>query len=96
MKHTQKNLKRFHTTHIIEKSLRHHVVEWLATAMSIWGAILNAQLNIWGFYVFMVGNVFWVSFSIKHKHWGLLMTQIVFFALNIYGVYIWASTPLLK
>lgn len=89
-RHLEKD--RFHTIHVIEKSFKHHVVEWVATILSVWGAILNAQLNILGFYIFMLGNIFWLSFSIKHKHWGLFMTQIVFFVLNVYGVYVWATT----
>ncbi len=85
---------RFHTIHVIEKSLRHHIIEWAATVASIVGAVMNAQLNIWGFYVFMLGNCFWISFSIKHRHWGLLVTQLLFFVLNVYGVYVWARAPL--
>ena len=84
-----------HRTYTIQKDIRHHLVEWTATFFSVVGAILNAQLNIWGFYIFIAGNVFWVAFSIKHKHWGLLLTQILFFVLNVYGIYVWMNNPLL-
>jgi hypothetical protein len=86
---------RFDTVHVIQKSLRHHVIEWCAMATSVIGAVMNAQLSIWGFYVFMLGNLLWFFFSVKHKHWGLLATQVVFFALNIYGVLIWMNNPAL-
>lgn len=88
-----KNKKGFVTTQVytIEKSLRHHVIEWVATTMSITGAILNAQLNIWGFYLFSVANFFWISFAIKHKHWGLLITNILFFIFNVYGIIVWQA-----
>jgi nicotinamide riboside transporter PnuC len=86
---------RFTTVHVIKKSLRHHVIEWAAMVMSVVGAIMNAQLNIWGFYVFILGNILWASFSIKHRHWGLLATQFVFFALNIYGIFVWMHNPAL-
>ena len=75
----------------IEKELRHHIIEWTATILSIIGAVLNAQLNIYGFYFFSIANLFWMSFSVKHKHYGLLVMNIVFLALNIYGIFIWAQ-----
>jgi hypothetical protein len=79
----------------IEKNLNHHLIEWIAAFLSIIGAILNAQLNIYGFYIFMLGNFMWIAFAVKHKHWGLLAANIVFFVLNVYGVWIWMSSPLL-
>lgn len=95
MKVMVQSKKRFSTRHVIEKSLQHHVIEWFAAACSIVGAVLNAQLNIYGFYIFAVGNVLWISFSLKHRHWGLLATQVLFFVLNVYGVLIWMRSPLL-
>lgn len=80
-----------YSVHKIEKDIRHHVIEWVAAFLSIFGAILNAQLKIEGFYIFILGNFMWVAFSIKHRHWGLLATNIVFFALNLYGVYVWIT-----
>ena len=37
---------RFHRAYTIEKSLKHHVIEWAAMAMSVIGAVMNAQLSI--------------------------------------------------
>ena len=85
----------FHTIHTIEKSLRHHVIEWAAMVMSVVGAVMNAQLNIWGFYVFILGNALWMSFSIKHRNWGLFTTQIIFLALNVYAIWMWMQNPAL-
>lgn len=86
---------RFDTVHVVEKSLRHHVIEWCASLMSVIGAVMNAQLNIWGFGVFILGNVLWMSFSVRHRHWGLFSTQIVFLVLNFYGIWIWMQNPAL-
>lgn len=83
--------ERFHTVHVIEKSLRHHIIEWAAAVLSTIGAVLNAQLNIYGFVFFSIANFLWMSFSIKHKHWGLLLTNLVYFVLNLYGIYVWAG-----
>jgi len=78
-------------TYTIEKSLKHHVIEWAATTLSVVGALLNAKLNIFGFYLFIIANLLWMSFSWKHKHWGLLVMNLIFLALNIYGIYTWTS-----
>ncbi|MEK6824370.1 MAG: nicotinamide mononucleotide transporter [Nanoarchaeota archaeon] len=86
---------KFYRAYTIEKSLKHHVIEWAAMAMSVIGAVMNAQLNVWGFYVFMLGNILWISFSMKHRHWGLFVTQVMFFALNVYGIWIWMQHPAL-
>jgi len=87
----QKNRKKgvFHQVVTIEKTLKHHLMEWGATAFGIAGAILNSQLNIYGFYLFCVGNILWMLFSWKYKHYGLLMLNMVFFILNIYGIIVW-------
>ena len=98
MKHTKKDKKsrgKFYRIYTIEKSMRHHVIEWAAMVLSVVGAVMNAQLSIWGFYVFMLGNILWASFSVKHRHWGLFVTQLIFFVLNVYGIWIWMQHPLL-
>ena len=86
---------RFYSVYTIEKTLQHHIIEWMAASASIIGAIMNAQLNIYGFYIFIVGNALWAGFAIKHRHWGLLATNILFFILNIYGVLLWSANPAL-
>ena len=79
----------FYRRYTIEKSLRHHIVEWVATAFSLIGAVLNSLLNIYGFYLFIVGNIFWMSFAWKHRHYGLMFLNFVFLILNLYGIYVW-------
>lgn len=34
---------KFYRAYTIEKSLKHHVIEWAAMAMSVIGAVMNAQ-----------------------------------------------------
>jgi len=90
---TVKHFKRggkWHTIHTIEKTLKDHVVEWVATVLSATAAILNS--NIFGidsfntyfasFFVFFVADILWVGFSWKHKHWGVFVTFAVFGVIN--------------
>lgn len=88
--------ERFYSRHVIEKSLRHHIIEWSATALSIFGAVLNANKLIAGFYVWSIANILWLSFSWKHKHWGLFVMNIIFLGINIWGIINWWDAPLLS
>ena len=90
----KKREDRFYTVHVIEKSLMHHVIEWVATVLSAIGAVLNANIfNIQSFnafnasfYVWFVANIFWISFAIKHKHFGVLVTFIVYSIINVLAI----------
>ena len=73
----------------IEKKLRHHVVEWSAAILSLIGTIYNTLQRIEGFYIWMVANVLWIAFAFKHRHWGLLVMNIIFFVLNIVALFVW-------
>ena len=81
---------RFYKKYTIEKELKHHIIEWTATFLGILGAILNAKLIIDGFYasfyVWILANVFWVMFAVKHKHWGLLVLSIVYAVINVFAI----------
>jgi hypothetical protein len=85
--------KGFKTIHVIEKELHDHVIEWLATLLTLLGAILNAGLvNISGlgftlsFYLWSVSNILWVAFALKHKHWGVFITFAALLIINILSI----------
>ena len=82
---------RFTTVYTIEKKLRHHIIEWLATVLAIWGAVVNAQQDITGFYFYGVSNLLWISFAVTHKHWSLVIMNAVFLCINVYAVFTWSS-----
>lgn len=77
--------------YVIEKKLRHHIIEWAATLLSVVGAIINANKSITGFYVWSVANILWISFALKHKHYGLLVMNVIFLGINIFGIYSWGK-----
>lgn len=83
----------FYSKHVIEKELKHHLVEWGATALSVGGAILNSNQYISGFYVWTVANLLWISFGLKHKHYGLVVMNIVFLCINAWGILTWWRNP---
>ena len=62
---------------------------WVATILSITGILLNANLIIWCWSVWILSNVFWIIWSINKKEWSQLVLWIVFLITNIYGWYQW-------
>lgn len=76
----------------IRKDFKSHVVEWSATTLSLVGAILNAKQLIYGFLFWIVANILWIIFALKHRHWGLLFMNFVFMLINIFGIYTWLGS----
>ncbi|MEI6732269.1 MAG: hypothetical protein WCK90_06350, partial [archaeon] len=80
----------FYSVQVIEKSLIHHVIEWVATILSALGAIFNS--NLFGiqafdaytnsFYCWFVADILWIIFALKHKHWGIFTTFLIFGIIN--------------
>ena len=64
-------------------------LEWAATILSIFGAMMNAFLIKEGFYVWGVANFLWIGVGIKHKMWGMVLTFTVFLIINIIGIVYW-------
>ena len=79
----------FHQVYKIEKSFRHHLIEWSAAAFSLIGAVFNAKQFVHGFYLWIIANILWMMFAYKHRHWGLFVMNIVFMIINIVGIYTW-------
>lgn len=85
-----KNKGMFYSVQVIEKSLIHHVNEWIATTLSVIAAILNTNLfnitsfntYVTSFYFFFVADILWIFFAIKHRHWGVFITFLLFGVVN--------------
>ncbi len=81
---------RFYSVQVIEKSFRHHVIEWVATILSVCAALLNTNIfNLTfldtystSFYVYFVADFLWISFALKHRHWGVFTTFVLFGMIN--------------
>lgn len=65
------------------------IIGWAATALSIIGAILNAQKKISGFYVWLVANAIWVGYDLYLKNYPQAVLFAVYFGISSYGVWVW-------
>ena len=80
---------RFTTVHVIKKSLVHHVVEWIATVLSITGVLMVNLQNLNGLYIWIVANILWITFAWKHRHWGLFVLSCSYLVINTIGILHW-------
>ncbi len=64
-------------------------LEYIATAFSIFGGVLNALMLWHGFVVWIMGNSIWVYIGYKKEMRGMILTFIVFTFTAILGVYVW-------
>ena len=65
------------------------IIEWLGTICSLSGAILNARHRVEGFYIWTVGNVFWITLALSKHLYGMLTMTLVFTVINFVGIYSW-------
>lgn len=85
---------KFHTVYVVEKELKDHLVEWVATALTIFGAAFNANLVRLGelngyaisFHFWSAANLLWIAFALKHRHWGVLVTFGILLIVNVWSI----------
>ena len=68
------------------------IVEWTATLLSMIGAVLNISRNRWGFVVWAVASVVWITWGMMCSPiaWGLCLSQLAFLGLNTWGFLAWS------
>lgn len=76
--------------HMSQKSLSWF--RWVGTFCGVMGAILvasNSELSKYAFPVFLLSAVLWAVVALELKDRALLMLQIAFMCVDIFGIYRW-------
>lgn len=72
-------------------------VEWIATAVTVLAvALVSANrpgLSKWAFPLFILSNLAWAAIAIRSDLTGLLATQVILGALNVWGIMRWWRAP---
>lgn len=65
--------------------------QWVATALSMVGAVLNIRRLWFGFLLWILAALFWILWaaSMDPISWALIVTQLMFVGLNVYGIVAW-------
>lgn len=70
------------------------MLEWIATSLSLVGAVFNIKKSKWGFALWLLSAIVWIIWAIFSDPIpvGFILTQVVFFMLNIYGFISWSKS----
>jgi nicotinamide riboside transporter PnuC len=66
------------------------ILSWVALSLSVIAVFLNANKNIWCWFIWCIANIYWIYWSAKKKEWAQFALWIVFTIANIYGWYQWS------
>lgn len=66
------------------------MIEWLWSIFSISGAILNARHNKWGFILWIVSNIGWITTNIVYELWAQIPVWVAFTVTSVYGFIHWS------
>lgn len=64
---------------------------WIATALSLFGLILNAKRIIWCWPIWILANIYWVQAAYHKQDWPTFALWMAYSAFNVYGWYSWAK-----
>lgn len=67
------------------------MIEQLATFLGIVGAILIANDDKRGFYIWLLGNPLWIYHGVITQQYGLTLQFIVYTAITLFGIYKWRT-----
>lgn len=70
---------------------RFTIFTWTLTAVTIIGTYLNAKQNQYGFIVWGLCNVLWLSVDFTRGIYAQAALYVVFIGFNIYGWYQWKA-----
>jgi len=65
------------------------LLEWLATALGIVGAVLVGARRVEGWYCWFVGNLLWCALGIRWRKWGLVALNGVYWIIAVSSIYAW-------
>ena len=55
--------------------------------LSLLGAVYNSNLTVYGFYIWIVSNLFHLIFNWHFGHWGYVAMDIGFLLTNLNGIH---------
>lgn len=64
-------------------------MDWIAASFSITGAYLIANKKWYGFLIAILSNFSWITFGYLTGSFALQLESIIYFCINLYGIYYW-------
>jgi FtsH-binding integral membrane protein len=72
------------------------IVEWIAALLGVTGGLLLSTNfhPAWGVAWFLASNVFWITYALQGRLWGMLAQQVLFTGTSLCGLWVWWLAPL--
>lgn len=64
-------------------------ITWILAGVSLFGSFLNAKKKIACFYIWAVGEVFWLTLDITKDTFGRAFLDLTQLCFALYGAYEW-------
>ena len=75
-----------------DPSILHHILEWSGSGLAALGAVIMAQNRSWSriaWPIWILSNFLLSGYAVSIGSNGLLFLQVIYFAANVQGCYIW-------
>lgn len=65
-------------------------IGWVAVALSLLGALLNARRRVLGQYLWIASNVAWIALALPRADYPQIAMWVVYLFIAVYGVWFWS------
>lgn len=69
------------------------ILDWIGTVFVVFGSFLitlkkarKPKIRLFALSSYLISNIFWIPFAIMLRTYGLLITQIFLFIINLRGI----------
>jgi len=69
----------------------HFDITWPLALLSIIGTIFNVKKRIVCFYLWMVGEFFWIAIDFSNGQYGRMFLDFVHLGMAVWGIYDWSK-----
>ena len=69
----------------------HMLISYIAAFFSFVGILLNIRKNILCWFMFMISDSLWFSYSLLTGQWAITITHTIFMISNFVGMYSWSK-----
>jgi hypothetical protein len=71
--------------------MQYYGIDWVATVCGLTGVYLLGNKNKFGFLVFMLASLSWISFGVLTKSAAVVIGSSVFFIMHLRGFINWSK-----
>lgn len=67
-------------------------MSWFMSLLALYGTIMNAEQNKWGFVFWLITNAYWAFTDFKAGLWAQGCLFVAYFLLAIRGLWVWGKS----